>query len=623
MAVKPGASPKQTFAGTLKLAHIGDREAQYEVGLMYANGIGTAQNLDKAIEWVSKAAQRGLPSAQYLLATRYANGIAVSPDPRAALWWYLSAAQQGHLKAHYKLGQWMAQAHPDASLSAMRVAAEQGLPEAQYALGQALGSKQETGGDPHQAFDWLRRAAVQGLAAAQCAVGQAYAEGLGVAQSTEEAFVWYRKAARQNFPKAQLALEYLSQRGGRKSKGRRKASAAERRQEIDRWVKVADGADGESKYCIGLMYDLGLGVDHDTDVALAMYLGAARLGHVRAQAALAALLEGSDPQAARGWYEKAAQAGDADAQHALARQDAHSPELHLRARAFAQQLQAALAGHAAAQLAMTELLAVDQSALAGHFLQLAAAAGEVQAQYRLGCRLAEGTGVAQNRAHAVYWWEKAALAGHTGAASALGGALLGGDGVPNDAAGALWWLKLAAEAGDAKAQWNLGGMYIIAAGGLVQDLAQALAWCQKSANQGFVPAQAALGVLYERLGQSDKALQCLTLAAQAGDPEAQYNLALMHRSGKGTPKDLAQAFAWLCQAAEQGVASAQGKLGVAYGAGEGVSVDPVQAHTWLLVATHQGDALARANLAYSSGQLDLLQIKEATRRAEQWLKKQA
>jgi TPR repeat protein len=621
MAVTP-ASSRKTFAQTLKLAHIGDREAQYQLGLMYANGVGTAQNLDKAIEWVSKAAQRGLAAAQYLLATRYANGIAVSQDPSAALWWYLSAAQQGHLKAHYKVGQWLAQAHPQASLAALRIAAEQGLAEAQHALALALGAAPEGSADgaaqARQAFDWLQRAATQGLASAQCALGQAYAEGLGVQQDRAQAFVWYRKAARQNYPKAQLALEYLSPMGGRKSQGRKKASAAERRQETDRWVRVADGGDAEAKYCVGLMYELALGVDHDPHVARAMYLGAARLGHAKAQAALARLLEASEPQLAHSWYSKAAQAGEADAQHGLARMLARAGDGQQPGRTLSLQLQAALAGHAGAQLAVALKLDSDTAALRASLLQQAADRGEVEAQYRLGCCLAKGMGLAQNRAQAAHWWEKAARAGHVAAASDLGGVLLAGEGVAPDPVAALPWLQQAADAGDATAQWNLGGMYVSAAGGLAQDREQALAWCHKAADQGFAPALATLGVLYAHLGQSDKALHYLQQAAQAGDPEAQYNLALMYRSGKGTARNLERAFEWLCQAAEQGVASAQSKLGVAYGAGEGVAADPIEAHKWLLIASRRGDAVAAANLEYSRNQLDLLQIKEATRRAGLW-----
>jgi len=618
-APKPRGSAAKTFAETLKLARMGTREAQYEVGLMYANGVGTQQSLEKAIEWLSQAAQRGLPAAQYLLATRYAHGIAVGQDQAMALWWCMKAAQQGHLKAHYKLGQWLDRAHPQASVASLRVAAEQGLPEAQYALYGKLFDQATGPTDLQHALDWLQRAAAQGLAAAQCRLAEHHAQGLGLAADLEQAFVWYRKAARQNHAKAQLALEHLADQGGRKSRGRRKASSAERRQAADRWIRVADGADAEGKYCIGQMYAQALGVDHDPAVARSMFLGAARQGYVPAQVALAQLLADSEPQEALAWYDRAAKAGEPRALHVLAQAQLQSTEPQARAQALASELQAALAGHAEAQAAIAQLLQAGQPDLGLHFLQQAAQGGVAEAQYRLGLRLAEGSGPShdreKDREQAVQCWQKAAQAGHVAAASALGAALLGGQGTPRNAAAAVPWLQQAAQAGDAKAQWNLGGLFVSGSGGLAHDMAQALAWCHKAAEQGFVPAQATLGLLYERLGQPQQALHYLEQAARAGDAEARYNLACLYRAGRGLPKDLEQAFAWLCLAAEQGVLSAQSKLGVAYGAGEGVAADPIEAHRWLLIAAQRGDALAQSNLAFSRDQLDLRQIKEATRRA--------
>jgi TPR repeat protein len=619
--MKPSGSPRKIFADTLKLANIGAREAQYEVGLMYANGIGTAHDMERAIEWVKKAAQKGLPAAQYLLGTRYAHGIVVPQDEKAALWWYHNAAEQGHAKAHFKLGQLMAQPLPQAGLGAIRTAAELGLAEAQFALGQALCAGNGTTPDTAQAADWHQRAASQGLAAAQCALAEMYELGTGVTQDVARAFELYREAARQSYPKAQLALEYLSAQGARQQKARKKPSLAERRMDADRWLRAAESGDAEAKYCVGLMHDLGLGAEKDAHIAQDMYLAAARLGHDKAQLALAALLESSDLDAAKSWLEKASSAGNADAQYALARLLGEAWDVGSRSKSLALLTQAAQAGHAHAQLALSKALGASPDGQALDFLELAAHQGLPEAQYLFGCHLAAGGRGEVKRYLAAQWWEKAALVGSVPAASALGAALLGGDGLSRDVAAALHWIKLAADAGDAKAQWNLGGMYVSGVGGLKQDIKQAFVWCHLSADQGFVPAQATLGVMYEKMGKFDRALQFLYQAAQAGDPEAQYNLAMMHRAGKGTLQNVESAFGYFCQAAEQGLPNAQARLALAYGAGEGVAVDPIQAHTWLLIAHSAGDALAQANLDFSTSQLNLLQIKEATRRAEKWLKK--
>ena len=51
-----GGGPARRLKQALKDARIGDLEAQYEVGLMYANGAGTPQDLGQALEWMSRAA---------------------------------------------------------------------------------------------------------------------------------------------------------------------------------------------------------------------------------------------------------------------------------------------------------------------------------------------------------------------------------------------------------------------------------------------------------------------------------------------------------------------------------------------------------------------------------------
>ncbi|MGK5059600.1 tetratricopeptide repeat protein [Janthinobacterium sp. LB2P49] len=86
-------------------------------------------------------------------------------------------------------------------------------------------------------------------------------------------------------------------------------------------------------------------------------------------------------------------------------------------------------------------------------------------------------------------------------------------------------------------------------------------------------------------------------AAQAGDVEAQLELARMLQLGVGTPQDTAQSMAWIRKSAEGGYAPAQSALGLAYAVGGKVPIDRVQGEYWLRKGVAQGDELAQTILA--------------------------
>lgn len=86
---------------------------------------------------------------------------------------------------------------------------------------------------------------------------------------------------------------------------------------------------------------------------------------------------------------------------------------------------------------------------------------------------------------------------------------------------------------------------------------------QKALAQENKEAVALLGAFYltgvgvER--NEGKAIGLLKQAADAGVAEAQYNLGVAYREGKGTPKDDAQAFYWFEKASRNGYVKAYHK----------------------------------------------------------------
>jgi uncharacterized protein len=140
--------------------------------------------------------------------------------------------------------------------------------------------------------------------------------------------------------------------------------------------------------------------------------------------------------------------------------------------------------------------------------------------------------------------------------------------------------------------------------------------------------------------------------AEQGDPEAQYNLAVMHDLGIGAPKNYSESGKWYAKAAAQGVAEAQFQLGVRYyehgkqskenyrngfswfykaavqgmaeaqynvalmyQLGRGVPTNRIEAYKWYIISTAQGypkSLAARDNLA---GDLPRADVAEGERRA--------
>ena len=95
-----------------------------------------------------------------------------------------------------------------------------------------------------------------------------------------------------------------------------------------------------------------------------------------------------------------------------------------------------------------------------------------------------------------------------------------------------------------------------------------------------------------------EALRWLKKAAEAGEPNGQYNLAAMYMQGLGLPKDDAEAAKWMSRAAEQGSVDGQFGLGAMYAHGTGVPRDLSEAVRWYRKAAEQGHAGALNNLAF-------------------------
>jgi uncharacterized protein len=86
------------------LAKQGDVVAQYNLGLLYANGQGVPKDDAQARQWYEKAAIQGHADAQVNLGSLYDYGRGVPQDFKMAIRWYRRSADQGNNLAQRRLG---------------------------------------------------------------------------------------------------------------------------------------------------------------------------------------------------------------------------------------------------------------------------------------------------------------------------------------------------------------------------------------------------------------------------------------------------------------------------------------------------------------------------------------
>ena len=149
------------------LAETGHVQAQFNLGLLYAKGLGVPQDYAKAMRWYRLAAEQGYADVQNNFGVMYENSEGVPQDYAEALRWYRKAAEQGDAIAQFDL--------------ALMYVRGRGVPQ-----------------DDAEAVKWLRRAAEQGDAEnVQHILGFVYHEGQGVPQDNVQALMWFSLAAGQ------------------------------------------------------------------------------------------------------------------------------------------------------------------------------------------------------------------------------------------------------------------------------------------------------------------------------------------------------------------------------------------------------------------------------------------
>ncbi|MFN3889375.1 MAG: hypothetical protein ACK4MV_03180 [Beijerinckiaceae bacterium] len=177
-ATRAPAGPLDPFA----LAAAGDAQAQYELGVRFAEGRLVQRDAAKAIDWLTKSAGQNFAPAQYRLGVIYEKGLGAARNPERARALYMAAAEAGNVKAMHNLGALLADGGAE------------GKPD--YAA----------------AARWFRKAADHGVRDSQYNLAILSARGLGVQQNLVESYVWFSAAAAQGDADAGAKLKEVAPR---------------------------------------------------------------------------------------------------------------------------------------------------------------------------------------------------------------------------------------------------------------------------------------------------------------------------------------------------------------------------------------------------------------------------
>jgi len=159
----------------LVAAGLGHGKAQFVLGTMYLDGIGTEKNYEQAYYWFHRTAEQGDPDALNKLGWMCEAGLGVERDQSRAVNWFRQAAERGHLEAQFNLG-------------------------AKYDNGEGVSQNSS------EAARWYRLSAEQGFSDARFFLAQALESGDGVPINFDEAIDWYILACEDGHRSAKVKL---------------------------------------------------------------------------------------------------------------------------------------------------------------------------------------------------------------------------------------------------------------------------------------------------------------------------------------------------------------------------------------------------------------------------------
>lgn len=185
------------------------------------------------------------------------------------------------------------------------------------------------------------------------------------------------------------------------------------------------------------------------------------------------------------------------------------------------------------------------------------------------------------------------------------------------------WIQKAALKGYPMAMTALGTIYSGSIESIPEDKERSRFWTQRAADLGEPDAQYNLALEIHEEGNAQEAIPLYKKAADQGHPMAAFNIGSLYYNGlDGIEQDYAEAVKWFRKSAESGFGMGEYWLGLCYINGLGVESDPEMFRFWMNKALEHGyaeaaEALKDVEATESARQEVLEQLKHAAESAPQ------
>ncbi|MCR9191982.1 MAG: sel1 repeat family protein [Gammaproteobacteria bacterium] len=492
------------FKQLMNQAVLGDGTAQFDVALMYQQGIGVKKSTEEAIKFYLMAAAQDDSPAEYQLGLIYFQGWGVTPDELTGIDFLNDAAFKGNTYAQYALA---------------RI----------YEHGYAVNGKEIIPKDHEQAVAMYQLSAANHYGMAEYRLAEIMVRekpvdlsDAGLEDRRKVIKRLYEDSAEAGVEAAKLPLAFYDATDPDESK---QAQAFEEAQ------RVAKQGSFDGAFLLGLLYDRGIatGISHERAIH---------------------------------WYEQSA--ANPLSSFILGTYAAEGTGLRKNLEKASNYLQfSANKGFAPANFNLA-VLKHDQGETFLPYLEKSVAQGLNRAGLTLADYLVSSSKSDQQLKEAHDLYERFATQGDPTAQVKLGYLYEQGIGVHQDYQKAQSWYTRAAEQAQSRGQFLLGRLYQYGWIGKNPDMNLAKKWYGEAGSK-YAPAAVAYGFIEETVNDDYMhAFNEYQKAADLRDPIAYFNLGLIYENGKGQAIDWQKAEDNYLLAAEQGVVKAMVSLGKLY-----------------------------------------------------------